>query len=94
MKRALNAGERPDIYFYRDSKGVEVDLVERRGGRLFPTEIKSAATFNGDFIKGLEKFAERYSDKCASPTVVYGGTETFTYKGVSVVPFAKCAASD
>lgn len=87
MKRAFNAGERPDLYFYRDSNGVEVDLVEQRGRKLIPTEIKSAATFNGDFIKGLTSFAERYSDKCDTPSVVYGGTEAFSFKGVSVVPF-------
>ena len=87
MKRSLNAGDRPDLYFYRESKGVEVDLVEQRGGKLIPTEIKSAATFHGDFIKGLSIFAERYSDKCITPSVLYGGSESFTYKGVSVAPF-------
>lgn len=86
MKRALNAGEKPDIYFYRDSNGVEVDLVEHRGGRLMPTEIKSSATFHADFCKGLSTFAERYPDKCSAPAVVYGGTEAFMYKGVSVEP--------
>ena len=87
MKQSYNAGKRPDLYFYRDSNGVEVDLVEHVGRKLFPTEIKSSATFNPDFCKGLAKFVERYSDKCAPPSVVYSGTEAFSYKGVSVVPF-------
>ena len=87
MKRAYNAGKRPRLYFYRDSNGVEVDLVEQKGRTLVPTEIKSSATFHPDFCKNLQKFADRYSDACANPTVAYAGDESFTFKGVSVVPF-------
>jgi len=87
MKQAYNAGKRPDLYFYRDSNGVEVDLVEHTGRKLFPTEIKSSATFNPDFCKNLAKFAERYRDTCEKPSVAYCGTEAFTFKGVSVTPF-------
>ncbi len=87
MKQAYNAGKRPDLYFYRDSNGVEVDLVEHAGRKLFPTEIKSSATFSPDFCKNLEKFAERYSDKCEKPSVAYCGTDAFKFKGISVTPF-------
>ena len=87
MKRAYNNGTRPNLYFYRDSKGVEVDLVEYTGRKLFPTEIKSSATFNPSFCKNLSIFAERYSDVCGQPSVVYAGSESFTFKGVSFKPF-------
>ena len=87
MKKSYNAGKRPDLYFYRDSNGVEVDLVEHTGRKLFPTEIKSAATFNTDFCKNIVKFAERYPEKCGKPSVVYCGTDAFTVKGVSFKPF-------
>lgn len=87
MKRAYNAGERPNVYFYRDAKGVEVDMVEHVGGHLLPTEIKSAATFNPSFCKSLEKFRERYSDVCERPAVVYCGTENFTFKDIAVTSF-------
>ena len=87
MKQSYNTGKRPDIYFYRDSNGVEVDLVEHTGRKLIPTEIKSSTTFNTDFCKNLFKFAERYPDKCETPSVVYGGTESFTFKGITVKQF-------
>ena len=35
----------------------------------------------------LNIFAARYQDVCANPTVAYAGGESFTFKGVSVVPF-------
>lgn len=87
IKRAYNAGERPNVYFYRDAKGVEVDMVEHIGGHLLPTEIKSAATFNPSFCKNLEKFRERYSDICERPAVVYCGTVNFTFKDIAVTSF-------
>lgn len=87
MKQSYNAGKRPDLYFYRDSNGVEVDLVEHSGRKLIPTEIKSSATFNPEFCKNLAKFAERYPDKCVKPAVTYCGSDAFIFKGVSVSPF-------
>ena len=87
MKQLHNAGTRPDLYFYRDSNGVEVDLVEHSAGKLYPIEIKSSSTFNPDFCKNLIKFNERYADKCAEPTVVYSGESDFTCKGVNVRAF-------
>ena len=84
MKRSLNAGLKPDLYFYRDSNGVEVDLVEQREGNLYPAEIKSAATFHPDFCKALATFASRYPDRCRAPAVVYAGRDRFTYKGVEI----------
>ena len=87
MKQLHNAGTHPDLYFYRDSNGVEVDLVEHSAGKLYPIEIKSSSTFNPDFCKNLIKFNERYADKCAEPTVVYSGESDFTCKGVNVRAF-------
>ncbi|MBU2621658.1 MAG: ATP-binding protein, partial [Proteobacteria bacterium] len=39
MKSFLNSGESPSLYFWRDSNGVEVDLLIERGGRILPVEI-------------------------------------------------------
>ena len=88
LKRALNAGRKPDLYFYRDANGVEIDLVEQRAGCLHPVEIKSSATFHPDFCKSLFTFAARHPGRCDSPSLVYGGRERFIHKGVSVLPFA------
>lgn len=45
VKSALNRGIRPEVYFFRDSHGNEIDLIIREKGMLSPVEIKSAATF-------------------------------------------------
>jgi uncharacterized protein len=56
LKDALNRGIRPEVYFFRDSHGNEVDLLIREKGELIPVEIKSAGTSSPDFLRGLERF--------------------------------------
>ncbi len=51
-----NAGEEPLLYFYRDNNQLEVDLVFQHGIDLIAIEIKSAKTFNQDFLKNLTQF--------------------------------------
>ena len=42
----------PNLYFYRDSHGNEVDLVYQHESKLWPIEIKSSQTWHASFIKG------------------------------------------
>ncbi|MBK8164422.1 MAG: DUF4143 domain-containing protein [bacterium] len=53
LKSAGRRGLRPDLSFYRDSHGNEVDLLIRESGPLTPVEIKSAAAFSPNFTKGI-----------------------------------------
>jgi hypothetical protein len=82
MKGALNRGIRPEFYFYRDSHGNEVDLLIRENGRLTPVEIKSGATFNKDFLKGLHHFAGLNLGYAAPGTVLFNGDQEHTLHGV------------
>jgi len=58
LKSRYNQGKAPDLYFYRDSNGNEVDLLVKTGPSLQAYEIKSAATFKMDQLKGVERFAK------------------------------------
>lgn len=43
VKSFLNAtGRFPELYYYRDSNGKEIDLVIEQGKKLYPVEIKAA----------------------------------------------------
>ncbi|MDR1280416.1 MAG: ATP-binding protein, partial [Opitutaceae bacterium] len=58
IKTACHQGHRPRFYFWRDSAGLEVDLLEDTGtGGLVATEIKSGATFTPEWTAGLEKWS-------------------------------------
>jgi uncharacterized protein len=85
LKYRLNRGLNPDIYFWRDNHGVEVDLVYPKDGELYPVEIKSGATFTPEWLENCEKF-ERYAGaRSGAGLVVYGGAESFGVLGRQVM---------
>jgi len=73
LKQRYNSGLRPEMFFFRDSNGNEVDLVLRKERRLIPIEIKSAATFTSDFLNGIERFSETVGKKYYKGVVFYNG---------------------
>jgi hypothetical protein len=45
LKAQINSGRRPEIYYFRDQQGLEVDfLVPRKGGGLCLIEVKATRT--------------------------------------------------
>ena len=76
-KTLVHLGEVPDLYHYRESRGLEVDLLVNRADLLSSIEIKSGGTIVGDFFKCFTPFAERISKtvlpKKIDNIVVYGG---------------------
>ena len=89
IKYRLNMGRRPDIYFFRDTHGSEVDLLIREQGKLFPVEIKSSATFSNSFLKGIERFRSLTSNCRADGAVLYNGDQQFQVKNVHIFNLLK-----
>lgn len=88
VKHALNQGRQPRLHFYRDSQGLEVDLLVEDGpapGQIGLVEIKSGQTYHGGFAQPLHKLAALLGTQVARRMVVYGGHELFTRKGVELV---------
>lgn len=56
LKKIKNSGSLDEIYFWRDNKGLEIDLIINRGNSFIPIEIKSAQTFQNEFLKNLKQF--------------------------------------
>lgn len=77
MKSYLNRGERPVFHFWRDSNGVEVDILIERGERIMPVEIKSGKTVVQEFFSGLEKWTALAGAMAIDPTLVYGGEDNY-----------------
>lgn len=84
VKGALNRGIRPELYFFRDSHGNEVDLLIREKGALTPIEIKSASTFSVDFIKGLERFQALPINRVTAGAVLYNGEQRFNVRDIRI----------
>jgi predicted AAA+ superfamily ATPase len=95
LKARLNRGRHPELYFYRDTHGNEVDLVLREGRTLIPVEIKSAATFALDCLKGIAKFRKTLGKRCADGFVLYQGNKRFMVKGTETLnPVARYGKGD
>lgn len=76
LKARLNAGLMPNLYFYRDTRGNEVDLIIRNHRKLKPVEIKAAMTFAPDMTRGLEMFRSKFNDVLPGAIVYSGQIET------------------
>lgn len=75
LKYRYNRGRRSNLYFWRDAKGNEVDLLIENGPDVVPVEIKAGATVSGDWLKGLRSFAAKLPTPPKACGLVYGGSE-------------------
>ncbi len=71
QKQRMNHGKRPQFYFWRDSSGHEIDLLEDQGVDLTSMEIKAGRTITSDFFKRL-RFWARLTGRQGG-RVIYGG---------------------
>jgi predicted AAA+ superfamily ATPase len=79
-KTSVHSGAQPDLFHYRETRGLEIDLLIKQGQELEAVEIKSGATTSIDFFRNLERFRDRFQGAAkARPIrshVVYGGDDS------------------
>lgn len=91
VKHRCNRALSPQMYFWRDSSGQEIDLLVERGERLFPVEIKAGQTIAGDWFGTLEKFAGWSGEP--GGCLIYGGSHRQTRRGIEVIGWRDVAAA-
>lgn len=84
LKLRFNSGRTDNLYFFRDSKGNEVDIVLDQGAFLNIIEVKSGQTVDPSFFKGLKNL-KRLSGEVKNSYLIHGGEETRRQEGVEVV---------
>ena len=82
-KLFLNRGERPPIWFWRDSRGREVDLLIDLGISKIPLEAKAGLTVPSDAFKGLDHYG-RISGHPGGVLVHGGKSAPYLRKGYTV----------
>lgn len=73
LKTRYNQGLDPNLFFYRDSQGKEIDLIYQKGRDLIPIEIKSSQTYNSSFLDTLKMFHALLQKRAPQSFLVYGG---------------------
>jgi len=83
LKVRFNEGLPANYYFFRDSKGVEVDCVQELPEGVRFIEIKSSATLTPDHIKNMGLLKKLFSK--TEDYVIYTGQETSLYHNVKFI---------
>ncbi|MBI5361813.1 MAG: ATP-binding protein [Planctomycetes bacterium] len=91
-KARIHRGLQPDLAYYREGTGREVDLVVERGLDPIVVEIKSSVTAPLDAAKALLPAVETLgrasvASRSITKRVVYAGNERFSVQGTEFVPW-------
>ena len=89
-KAAYNRGAHPQLSFYRDKSGLEIDLIREYQRQPFAMEIKAGSTFISEMIKPLRQF-RLLQEKLAGAALLYSGDENTTVDGIAIVPYVDVA---
>ena len=91
VKHRLNgAARRADLMFFRDRRGLEVDLLYPTAQGLAAVEIKSGRTIASDWFGPARRLAQSLPEVTAQ-AVVYGGDEPQVRSDATAVPLASFA---
>ncbi len=94
-KHYYNQGKTPSLYHYRESRGLEIDILLEAANSLQLVEVKSGSTINPSFFKNLKKFMREYSDSQKGDDIqihshlVYGGKESQKRSNIQVIGWRK-----
>jgi predicted AAA+ superfamily ATPase len=83
LKFRFNEGKRPNLYFWRDKSGHEIDCIYEVAQQLLPIEIKSSKSLSTDHFKSLAYF-QKLSQQPGGILCYAGDIET-NQRSVSVV---------
>jgi uncharacterized protein len=75
QKQSSHQLQQADLYFLRNSNGVEIDCLKESPQGLELIEIKSGRTFNQSFLSGLTKWSKTITDPSVKKSVIYSGNE-------------------
>jgi predicted AAA+ superfamily ATPase len=80
---------RDPLYFFRDSNGLEIDLLLDHANGLQLVEIKASQTVSAPLFKNLRTVSTLLGDRVKSQHLIYGGAERQDRTGVEVMPYGQ-----
>jgi predicted AAA+ superfamily ATPase len=89
LKSLRNQGLRDPLYFFRDSNGLEIDLLLDHADGLQLVEIKSSQTVSAPLFKSLRTVSTLLGDRVKSQHLIYGGAERQDRTGTQVLPYGQ-----
>lgn len=84
LKKSFNQAQSDDLYFWRDSKKREIDLILEKSDYQELIEIKFSETFNPHFLKNIN-FYKSLTDKDHLSKIIYRGNTIDNFKGSKII---------
>ena len=91
LKHRFNRGLRPNLSFFRDSRGLECDLFYETGQGIGAIEVKSGATITSDYFRSLDQVAE-IVPRVSAKAVIYGGDSGQSRSDSEIAPLSGLAS--
>lgn len=91
FKNRHNQAKDSNLFFYRDSNGIEVDLLLKNGNDYFAIEIKSSQTYHPEFEIGIQSLNTLLENRLTNKAILYAGDfenetaeiQLFNYKNMN-----------
>ena len=83
-KQRFNLEQQPNIYFWRDHTGNEIDCILDQADPI-PVEIKAGKTVASDFFKAFDQWQELTQLSKKEHYVIYGGIENQNWPHATVL---------
>lgn len=93
LKSRRHRGLAAGLSFFRDARGVEVDMIVEDGPCLMAIEVKSGMTIGNDFFNSLDAFTKLMGfgddSRALQSLLVYGGSAPQARTRARVVPWSE-----
>jgi uncharacterized protein len=89
VKAFASRGMQPELYYWRSHDGLEVDLLVRSNGVVYPVEIKQTASPTSRHAQALVRLKSVFSTQETAPGIVVCtvGAEQHLPNGVKALPW-------
>lgn len=89
MKQRLNNVRDPQLYYWRDNAGHEVDILFETPADIIPIEVKVGATIQKEFYKNIIYYRS-LNNQSLPGIVIYGGNEQQKWSnGLNIIGYSK-----
>jgi len=90
FKTLVGRGENPNLYFWRTSTGMEIDIIVDTGQTLIPVEVTINSTPNPARAKSIKVFQNDIGDRARRGYVIHPGDVRLPLgSGVTALPFSE-----
>ena len=76
-----------NLYYYRDDKNVEVDIIIEMNKKIYAIEIKWSDKYKSSWKNSLDAFVQQNPKKPVEQIIIYRGNRTLKDGTTKIIPF-------